>query len=81
MTLVVPARSAGGAIVFPHAADALAATLPLLFRLFAVAIHAGIVTIRAASHRMDVRMLESAGCAGNAGHLGVGSFAARTLHG
>lgn len=77
VALVVAARSARGAIVFAHASDAFTATLPLLFRLLAVAIHAGIVAV---ARHLDVRMFESAGSARDAGHLSVRRFAAGTLH-
>ena len=75
MALVVTARSARGAIVFPHTSDAFTATLPLLLRLFAITIHAGIVTVRATSHRMNVRMFKSTGSAGNARDLRIRCFA------
>ena len=74
--LVVATGSARCAIVFAHAADAFAATFPLLFRLF-FAVHAGIVAV--GCHVSD-RVFEAASRRRDAGDLGVGSFAAGTFH-
>lgn len=68
--LVVPAWSARGAVVLPHAADALAATLPLLLPLL-LPVHVP-VRLGAARHRMVDGMLEAPDArAGNARHLSV----------
>lgn len=89
--LVVAARRARGAVVFAHAADALAAALPLLLALLvAAAVQAAVVARldrpRPAAHLVVVvlevdRVLETAPGARHARHLGVGSVAAGALQG